>query len=275
MKAAPKISVVINADTRPQNDSEGEMGKGVVNLDFLVHGVVNKINFFVGFDIEVILFVDVHEPLHPMTIAELHRICDTVVLRKHRPWGSENCAEKHNDYNYLHALSLARGEYVAHFDMDMAAFTRDEQPILQMLEWLEKYAFVCYPSEHSPAPCHDDSFDYWWASTRFFICKREQLNIGGIAHCLHNKMYFDNWYKSKKDLHWMEHIIGRMVKFHNMYPVFYPPFDLTNYAIWSWKSYINGTLPKLNRMQYDKVGEYINECNGIFYPCDLSAKEIK
>ena len=270
MKPVSKISIVINADTRPQNDTEGEMGKGVVNLDFLVHGVVNKINFFKGFDIEVILFVDVHEPLHKEIKETLYNLCDTVVFRRHDPWGNMNCAEKPNDYNYLHALSLARGEYVVHFDMDMAAFTRNEKPILQMLEWLEQYDYVCYPSEHSPAPCHDDSFDYWWASTRFFICKRDQLNIGEIQFNLEDREYFNQMYPSVKDLHWMEHILGRISK-----NVFYPPFDLTNYAIWSWKSYISKTLPKLNLMKYDQVGEYINECNGIFYPCDLSAKEIK
>lgn len=266
----PKISIVINLDTRPENLEEGEMGKGVVHDDFLFMGVQNKIDFFKGFDVEVILFVDMVEPLHPMTIHGLTQISDKVVFSKHKPWGSGNCMAKPNDYNYLHALSLARGEYVVHFDMDMAAFTRDEMPIWEMILWLESYDYVSYPSEHSPAPCHDDSFDYWWVSTRFFMCKRTTLNIALITRCLDDEAVLDKYFPSVKKLGWMEHVLGRTAK----RGVIYPPFDLTNYAIWSWRKYIPNTYAQLSTMSYDEIGEYINKCRGIFYVCDLTAEEI-
>lgn len=269
-----KISIVINLDTRPINLKEGEMGSGVTSSDLLVETVKNKINFFKGFDIEVIAFIDLHNKISPYDLSELLEICDKVVLSKNKHWGSENCAEKPNDYNYLHALSLAKGEYVAHFDMDMAAFTRNELPILSLIEMLDQHDFdyVCYPSEHTPAPCHDDSYDYWWASTRFFMCKRESLFLGHIQECLEDRNFFNQLYPSDKNLHWMEHILGRI---SGKDRVIYPPFDLTNYAIFSFKTYHYGLMRELNAMDYDSVGRYINSCRGIFYPCDLTAIPIK
>lgn len=266
----PKISIVINLDTRPENLSEGEMGKGVVSREFIMEGIHNKLKFFKGFNTELIVFIDVHEPLDAGKIQWLTLVADKVVFSKHKPWGSGNCTTKPNDYNYLHALGLARGEYVVHFDMDMAAFTRDETPIWNMIMMLDEYDYVSYPSQHSPAPCHDDSFDYWWVSTRFFMCKRTTLNIALITRCLDDEAVLDKYFPSVKKLGWMEHVLGRTAK----RGVIYPPFDLTNHAIWSWRKYIPNTYAKLNVMSYDQIGEYINKCRGIFYVCDLTAEEI-
>jgi len=264
----PKISVVINVDTRPENLVEGQMGSGVTSMELIVEGINNKVKFFKNFDIELILYVDVHEDIHPMSLAYLTRVCDKVCFSRH-----VKGKEKQNDYNYLKALQLASGDYIAHFDMDMAAFTRDEMPIWNLINLLETYTFVSYPAQHSPAPCHDDSFDYWWVSTRFFMCKRRELNFHFISKCLEDIQFFNRAYPSTKNLHWFEHILGRIAKENSMYPVIYPTMDLTNYAIWSWESYLPGTLSALNTLNYDDVGLYINKCGGIHYPCNLNGKK--
>lgn len=259
----------MNVDTRPENLVEGEMGSGVTSMELIVHGITNKKNFFKGFDVEVILFVDLHENLHPLSYSYLTTVCDKVCFSRH-----VRGMQKQNDYNYLKALQMASGDYIAHFDMDMAAFTRNQQPVNNLIGLLDKYMFVSYPAEHSPAPCHDDSFDYWWVSTRFFMCKRESLNFQLIEKCLNDEFFLDTYYPSQKKLYWFEHILGRIAKHKAMYPVIYPKFDVTNYAIWSWKKYIPTVLGKLNEMHYNEVGEYINKCGGIFYVCDLTAVEI-
>lgn len=259
----------MNVDTRPENLVEGEMGSGVTSLELIVEGINNKAKFFKDFDVEIILFVDLHENLHPINYSVLTNICHKVCFSRH-----VRGMQKQNDYNYLKALQMASGDYIAHFDMDMAAFTRDEKPVLNLLKLLDKYMFVSYPAEHSPAPCHDDSFDYWWVSTRFFICKREALDFRLIERCLGDEFFLDQICPATKKLYWFEHILGRIAKQHSMYPVIYPEFDVTNYAIWSWKKYIPGVLKALNTMPYDEVGEYINKCKGIYYPCDLTAEEI-
>lgn len=267
------VSIVINLDTRPANLVEGNMGSGVTSSDLLVETVKNKINFFKGFDIEVIAFIDIHKDICPFDLHGLSQLCDKIVLSKHKSWGVYGAAEATNDYNYLHALSLAKGEYVAHFDMDMAAFTRDKLPIIGMMQALDegKHDYICYPSEHSPAPCHDDSYDYWWASTRFFLCRREVMNIGYVQQCMESRDFFNQTYPSSKNNYWMEHYLGRIA---GKGMVFYPPFDLTNYAIFSFKTYHHGLMKELNEMDYDSVGRYINSCRGIFYPCDLTAIPI-
>ncbi len=259
----------MNVDTRPENLVEGQMGSGVTSMELIVDGINNKLSFFKGFDVELILYVDVHEAIHPMSLAFLTSICDKVCFSKH-----VKGKEKQNDYNYLKALQLASGDYIAHFDMDMAAFTRDETYVQALLNMLEKYTFVSYPAQHSPAPCHDDSFDYWWVSTRFFICKREVLQFDLIEECLKNEFFLNKVFPAKKNLYWFEHILGRIAKHTSMHPVIYPTMDLTNYAIWSWKRYVPHTLGILNNMPYDEVGEYINKCQGIFYPCDLDGHKI-
>jgi len=253
------ISIVINADTRPIRNAEHGLSKGVVNRDFLLHGVVNKIKFFEGFPIEVILHVDEHEPVP--NLSELTQLCDTIIVRKHTD------EPKFNDYNYLRAMSLASGEYVAHFDMDTAAFTESPKPIKNMLAMLEHHDFISYPSHWSPDAVHDDSFDYRWASTRFFICKREKLNTQRYRELLADYVATYEAYPASRKCHWTEHIIGLVAKYDGK-GVYYPPI-VNDHLIFSWGSYTEGTIQQLQQLSFDEVVNYVNARGGIHYPNDV------
>ena len=66
-----KISIVINLDTRPgfleaeSTINSATLGGGTKSTDFFTHGVENKRTFFegAGFDVDVTLWIDVHDPL--------------------------------------------------------------------------------------------------------------------------------------------------------------------------------------------------------------------
>lgn len=272
----PKVSIVINLDTRPENLRESEMGKGVVHRDFILEGIRNKKAFFKGCDCEVIAFIDIHTFIDPEILKEISKEVTTLVLRKHQPWGNHHTHESQpNDYNYAHALGLARGEYIAHFDMDVVAFSKDATIVHNLLASTHEYGYVCYPSAHSPAPCHDESFNYWWASTRFFLCRSEIFKGCDIEYCIQHPKFMDYAYPSPKKLYWTEHILGRFATAQNKEKaVIYPPFALDRYAIWTWKSYIPGLMAKLNQMNYEQIQAYINKAGGIFYVCDLEATGV-
>ena len=78
-----KISIVINCDTRPQRDVQSGLFSGVVNDDFLIDGVYNKIQFFNEFDFETIVFIDEHTIIEEKTLQHLRSIANCVVIRKH------------------------------------------------------------------------------------------------------------------------------------------------------------------------------------------------
>ena len=256
----PKISVIINADTRPERLNESGLSKGVVSRDFLTEGVINKINFFKGFDIETILFIDEHEPIPLPIYEQLLQLCNTVVIRKHT---SEH---SFNDYNYISAFALARGEYICHFDQDTAAFTHSPAFIDGLIELTEKYAFVSYPSYWSPNAVSDPSFEgRMWASTRFFICKREVINISTLSRCIKNPDWaystFDN---PPRKCPWTEHFLTLT----NSNSVFYPPIDNARGTVFSWGSYRNGLLAELNRKSYPEIQDWLNS-HPIRYPVDV------
>lgn len=258
----PLISIVINVDTRPSNDSAEHMFSGTVNRDFLVDGVMNKRKFFEGFDTEVILYVDEHLSLGCATVWELQDICDVVCVRRH------TSEPNFNDYNYLRALSLASGNYVAHFDQDTAAFTKDAEPIKSMMAWLEDHRFVSYPSHWSPGPVVDPSFGgRTWASTRFFMTKRERLDIPELMRCIQEPNYaYQKYGDSPRRCNWLEHFLTLT----NNDSCYYPPVELDKYAVFSWRTYKTGTLPMLNNLPYDEVEKWVKE-RGIHYPNDLNA----
>jgi len=175
----PLISCIVNVDTRPENDNNQEMFKGVVSRDFLFEGVINKRNLFKGFDTEFIVFLDEHEPLDEKQIIELREVADTLIIRKHnKEFEDDKNYAAFNDMNYLNALSQARGKYIFHFDGDVAAFTISPEPIQEYIDLLQKYDYVSYPSMWSPNPVEDSSFGgKYWVSTRFFCCKRSTIDI--------------------------------------------------------------------------------------------------
>jgi len=258
----PKISVIINCDTRSQKDEQTGLFGGVVNLDFLSDGIFNKKKFFDGFDIEVIVFIDEHNPVDEKTLSYLRTICDTVVVRKHT---HEN---GFNDYNYLSALSLARGNYIAHFDQDTAAFTFSPEPVQELINLLEQYKFVSYPSYWSPNAVHDPSFGgRMWASTRFFMCKRETLKFDVLRNCIDEPEWA---YKTFGDVprrcNWLEHFLTLT----NDNSVYYPPIQTEKLSIFTWEKYETYTLKRMNELPYEEIYKWHNT-HPIFYPCNCNS----
>lgn len=253
----PDISIVINCDTRDERGEQGGLFNGAVNMDFLTDGVYNKIKFFEGFDKEVILFIDKHNEIPKDVLDYVYSICDTVVVRRH--------THEHafNDYNYLSALSLARGKYIAHFDQDTAAFTSSTEPIQNIINLLEDYRFVSYPSYWSPNAVHDPSFGgRMWASTRFFMCKRETLKFDVLKACIEEPEWA---YKTFGDVprrcNWLEHFLTLA----NNNSVYYPPLQTEKYTIFTWERYERWTLKRLNELPYEEIFNWHNT-HPIFYP---------
>jgi len=268
------ISVVINVDTRPNKDTQGRMLDGVCSYDFLYEGVVNKVNFFREYPIEVILFVDVHQEV-PMEIQEAWKAIPnlTVCMSRHREYFDDQLYSKWNDHNFLQALYLARGYYAVHFDGDTNAFRSDECKIIdEMMRIIDsnEYTYVSYPSHWSPDPVFNktNEWDYWWASTRFFFCRRSALDFTEIEKCLRDSGYLYGKYGDKnKKCPWLEHVLGIIA---GPGRVLYPPIDLDNYAIFSWNRYLQGTLKDLNEKLYNETRKFILSRGGISYPNDVS-----
>ena len=255
-----KISVVINCDSRPENGIAERMFEGTSSYDFLLEGVLNKVNFFKGFNTEFIVHIDHHLDIPPYILEELQTVTDTLIIRRHT--GEENF----NDYNYLRGLKQATGDIVVHFDQDTAAFTSSPEPIQKLIDLLDTYKYVSYPSYWSPNPCEDATFNYFWASTRFFMCKRETLDFAEIQKCLTDYDYFVAKYKPSRVCHWLEHILSLTAG----NSVFYPPLDTHNYTIFSWGSYKEGTLKMLNQMNYEGIKNW-GASHPIRYPNDVDA----
>ena len=270
------ISIAINVDTRSNKDAQGQMFDGVRSYDFLYEGVMNKVNFFRGYPIEVILFVDVHSEV-PAEIQEAWKSIPnlTVCMSKHREYFGDQLYAKWNDHNFLQALYLARGYYTAHFDGDMNTFRSDDCKIIdEMMKMVDsnEYTYISYPSPWSPGPVFNktNEWDYWWASTRFFFCKRSALDFTEIEKCLRDSSYLYGTYGEKnKRCPWLEHVLGIIA---GPGRVFYPPYEveLENYTIFSWNKYSEGTLKDLNKRSYNEVRRFLLDRGGISYPCDVS-----
>ena len=255
-----KISLVINCDTRTPNDTAEHTFDGCVNNDFLVDGVINKIKFFDGFDIEVIVFVDEHNAVEASVLNKLLSMCDTVATRKH------TSEPNFNDRNYLRALQLAQGDIIVHFDQDSNAFAKSKESIEKFLSLLDTFDFVSYPSYWSPLPVHDETFDHTWVSTRFFMCKRSAIDFDELTKCFDYDYWCDKYPVNRK-CHWLEHWLGSIARYRK-HSVYYPPLDLDNIAIFSWGTYRTGTIKMLNDMEYEQVKQWIYN-HPIHYPNDI------
>ncbi len=268
------ISIVINCDSRPgfleDNTDANVMLSGTRSTDFFLHGVINKKLFFRDYNTEVILFIDHHEALpnkESISLMLETGVIDVVCYSRHREYYRDQILSKWNDYNYLQALFLARGKYIAHFDQDSACFRRNDCKIID--EWKKQvndnvFDFISYPSKFSPNPDTGD-WDYWWASTRFFFCKSATIQYDEIIKCLRDSSYLYGKYGNKYRLcPWLEHVLGII---SGNGKVYYPPMDLNNYAVFSWGNYKKGTLEMLN-MDSDKALEFIRN-KGISYPNDV------
>lgn len=260
-----KISIVINCDTRPPRDTFGGSNlMGVVNRDFLIDGVLNKKKFFEGFDTETILFIDEHERIDNETLDRLREITDTIVIRKHTEWNL------YNDDYYIQALEMARGDYIFHFDQDTAAFTCASGWIQYLIDLLDRYDYVSYPSHWTPIAITDDSFDYVWASTRFFCCKRETLDFTELRKCLGDYDYAYATYPASRKCGWTEHYLGLIAKYKGK-GVYYPHINYDQYMVFCWANYRSGLLKELNNMPYEEVKMFVLNRGGIHYPNDVYA----
>ncbi len=258
------ISVVLNVDTRPVRSAFQGLHKGVSSRDFLrTPGLLNKRNFFKDHDIELIVFVDEHSSLTEGEWYDLNTHADCVVVRKHRKYyrGAEPFSA-FNDVNYLQALSMARGTHVAHFDQDMAAFSHNSRIIDWMLDEVDsgKHKFVSYPSVNFPAPCHAPEYqNKWWASTRFFLCKRETLDFTALERAIRDPQWcYEAYDRPPRENPWTEQFLGIMAN----YSVIYPEPKLGLWAVFPWMTYKDGTMEKLNAMPYEEVAAAINRAGG-------------
>ncbi len=257
-----KISIVLNCDTRAgfqeNNSVATEMFKGCVSEDFLTDGLLNKINFFKGFDTEVIIFIDEHLPVPEKSLQYIRTMADIVAVSKHRD------SPNFNDKNYYNALSLASGDIVCHVDQDTAMFASSKEAVQELVDLLDNISYVSYPSHWTPNAVHDESFNYRWTSTRFFMCKRDSLDFTEIRKCQSNYEYFIEKYKPSRVCHWSEHILGLIANSS----VYYPPINHEKLSIFSWGSYEKYTLRRLNELPYSEIKQWLNS-HPIVYPNDI------
>ncbi len=262
-----EISVIINVDTRPENEHNREMFNGCVSRDYLVEGVINKRNAFKGFDAEFIVFVDEHEPIEEKTLAHMREVCDTLIIRKHdKKFEDQDNFSAFNDLNYLQGLFHARGKYIFHFDGDVAMFVDSPEPIREYINLLEQYDFVSYPSMWSPNPVDDPSFEnVYWVSTRFFCCKRSTLDFTELIKCQLDYDYWKEKYPRARLCHWLEHLLNDCTENR----VYYPPLDFGRIIIFTWENYHKYTLQRLNNQPFEEANNWV--CSKMYhYPCNLT-----
>lgn len=262
-----KISLIITCDTRKGVSADstrigefaGEPLCGCRSLDFLTHGVISKIRFFEGHEIEAIVCVDEHEPLSEEIHTDIRHIEQTTPTR-YIVKPADRKRQRFNDWIYVDALKLAEGDYVAKWDGDVAAFRRPEFPIIdQYLAWLDDgYKYICQPTQiHGHGMAH--------ASSRYFICKRETLDFPEIGRCLNDYSYFQQRYPN---IHapCLEFYLGAMVGG----AVLYPFQQNQDYTIFSFVEYQRGLFERLNALPYDDVYRYVFEtCGGVCGPSDF------
>lgn len=257
-----KVSLIVNVDTRPRKNEQTGLFGGCIHPDFLDAGVFNKAMFLKDFDTEVVVYVDRHEPIPEKTLEYLQSIADIVCVRKHT--GEPGF----NDWNYQRALRLATGDIICHMDGDMAAFASSKESIQELIDLLEQYSFVSYPSPNSPKAAHDSTFDYQWASTRFFLCKRESLDLSELDKMQRNYEYCYERYPASRKEHWTEHLLGLMAKYNGK-GVYYPPIDYNKLLIWCWDNYDDYILNRLNSFSYEEVKNFVLSNGGIHYPNNI------
>ncbi len=284
--STPRISLVITADTRPGMDAEqftvgddGGQGSlhGVRHLDLLSHGVLQKVRFFRGFDIELIVCIDVHLPVPDevrafiMDIPKENKFVSRVRIL-------EGTADKSHprwfDKIQLDALRHADGQYIAKFDQDanaMTGFPCDVvDDLLQVLDRKEAN-FVCQQSD-----LHPSVHGMWWASTRFFMCRREILDFPALERAAEKPTtIFEKYaWAGAQHLPCMEHVLGVMGSINGKCGVFYPPLQAHRWIVWSWARYCKGVLEKLNAMPYAEAADIIVNKWGLCGPADCVAQPL-
>lgn len=256
----PYLSIVINCDTRPNRDEQTGLLGGVCSEDFLTDGIFNKVKAFDGFDKEVIVYIDQHNPVSETTLNYIRTLADVVVLRNHTNENSFNC------YNYLRALFVSSGDIVCHLDQDTNIFVSGKGYIEELISNLDTHAFVSYPSHWTPKPVHDESFGKrTWASTRFFMCKRAALKWDELLNCVAEPEWgYAKYGDSPRRTNWLEHFLTLV----NNDSCYYPPMEPEKGLIFTWGKYEQWTLRRLNELPYNEVKDWVMQ-RGILYPVDV------
>lgn len=271
------ISIICNYDTRPGCDQKTSSftghNNGVRALDLLTHGLLNRIKFFSGFEIEVVAFIDEHLAVPDDVLREVRALANCVVIRKHSDdYRGVKSVSFRNDLNYLHAIAQARGEIICHVDQDTAMFAKDKESVDELLALTNYWRFVSYPSRWSPRAVDDPSFGkHTWASTRWFLCRREWFKFDALELALREpESAYREYGDPPRRCPWLEHFLALL----NGESVIYPPRKDDRYLIFCWNHYIAGVMEKLNLRTYDEVLAYVNLCQGIHYPCDVTALNL-
>ncbi len=265
----PLLSLIINCDNRigylAEKSTVGDFGtgslQGVRSKDLLTFGIQNKINYFKGYDLQCVVYLDVHEPLTDELLSEITTIVEScgnnsrVVLVPH-----SKDKYRWNDHLYIDALKYAEGEFTCHMDMDCACFKKEDFDILKyQIEFLDSgYKYVC------------QSWDgigdtMWHASTRYFICKTELLKEHlSIAENNLVTPFMGKWTPC------LEHLLAAIAGENS---VLYPNREDDKYIIFCWASYFSGLMQHLMEQPYEKTIKYLQDC-GIFGTHDILAKPI-
>lgn len=267
------ISLLVNCDTRPEQDSVAQMFDGTRSADFLLEGIRNKQRFFDGFELETIVWVDEHVPVSDDILRELRSLSDRLVLSKHRKYyKGATPFTGFNDVNYLQTFALARGDVIVHMDQDMAAFTQGSSHITNLLLKLDEYKYICYPTEASPKCVNDASFgNHAWASTRFFMCRKDTIDLTELEAAIWEpETLYAKHPVPPRIMNWTEHFLGIMSK----YSVYYPPVS-TEFLVFPWHQYKAGTLGKLNSMSYPEIAhKLISAGANSYHGCDAKKLSI-
>ena len=233
--------------------------------------------------------MDMHEPLLPEVVEKLFGMRDdglihNMIFNNHNRLYNGAPIRQWQDVNYLHALISCKAKYLAHFDADSSAFRRDDCTIIdQWISLIESgaYKYVSYPTFFSPnegdvpgenALTSDGTgYDYLWTSTRFFFCKRSEIDYNRIFKCFDDEFWIQTHNGRKyRYPNVMEQILGFLAGPNR---VCYSPKRLEEFMIFCWHDYYKGTIGKLNEMPYEQVYDFImNECGGIGGACDVNQK---
>lgn len=277
------ISLVVNLDSRKgflEDDTYTGPAGGTKSLEYFTAGLRHKVlalKQFENYDVETIVSIDWHEPLPDSILDSLldyikqgHISCLSFNQHKELLEGVYN--PKWLDFAILNALFMARHEYVIHVDQDTCMVFKDNSILEEWFSYLDDglFDYVSYPSIYSPDPVIDDGFkgEYFWASTRFFMCKRSILDYTEISKCLRSSEYLYGKYGAKrKQCPWLEHVLGIQAGNGR---VFYPPQDYRKALIFCWSSYYKGLYARIHDMTFEQLRGLILVHGGIQYPCDVS-----
>ena len=271
------ITHIINVDTRDgwlaDKTIIGDYGDislgGCRSVDFLTDATIARNRFLESPLItnrRTVLCVDVHNPIPDEvmdclnTLKSEGEITDLVLTphaKTHPKWGS---------LLYIRSLALAGGGLVCHWDGDAIAYRSPEIDVFaEYLDHLNSgHAYVCQQT-----PLEKDVHNMTHASTRFFLCKREALDLVEAERLL------DDNYRNKKfnnrHLACLEHYLGAMCGDK----VLYPPEQPNRFLVWNWVNYYAGTIKKLNAMSYNEIKKYVFEdCGGLLGASDMIGKPL-